>query len=217
MPLTNIRNFYVVYGIMYGGRHLTQLLKMCPEFRAHPQSDDYIKTIVDLYINRRPTWESNTPVAHVYDNPLLSHAYQVTTKADILSSNHVNLWHGHFNSYQAALEQHMIEDWGPYYGIIITDPKNSKSLISKRLNDFNTLEGKDRPPYKLPYHVEYANQHFHLDDTNALEIDSDIFFTEDGCNYVANLIRTRYELVLPPEAQIIHNIWIARLKFRYLY
>lgn len=213
--INNVKNLYVVFKPFCGGMHLVHMLTMCPEFRAHPQEDDYINKIIQLYASKNPTNSIGMPTAHVLPHRHIADIYELTNKEEILSSTHVNIFHGHLQSYQTALMNGVLDDLGPFTAVMIGTPKDPDSLAFRRLDKIlrelpETIGNPDK--YEIPFEYTYDEKTLRLDESNTLKLDCDLYCSEGGSNYVRTFFCDNFGVTLPKQADILHAIWIRKIR-----
>lgn len=160
------------------------------------------------------------------------------------ANGYINLMQGHCHSYE-KLAHGYCHDWYPnvFDGIdnvkwiMIEYPSNPTSLCSQRiriekehvdliedelklypkLDDIYTWNLGHLPELNAEKSQEISGIYDMCPGINAISIDSDIYFTVEGSEYLRGILKGYFDLELPSIADRIHAAWVKMIQRRVAY
>ena len=206
-------NLFIVFPGAAGGNHVANILSLLPQFtkRFHT-TGNYQDIMLKTYLEKNII-DSKYKTAHVYSE-------LVTTKRNVLGAPDIKiqrLKNQNDNLIKIFLaHHHLLYNWREEenlfknsFFLTMTYPKLD-SLPRKRMTSFGmdwdwaidnySFEGLNSPP--LGYNINYS---LNVPKSNYLEIDTELFWKEDGCDYLEKSLN----LILPDTAKTMHTIWLS--------
>lgn len=208
------RNLFIVFPGGCGGNHIANILSLLPEFsKRFTTSANYQETMLKMYLEKNLI-NSRYKTAHIYSE--LSTGKNVVGVPDIKiqllknkeqDDNLIKIFLGH---------HHLLYNWGQLeelydnsFFLTMTYPKID-SVPGKRSSSLGmdwdwssnsySFEGLNKPP--LGSNLNYS---LNIPKSNYLEINTELFWKEDGCDYLEKTLN----LALPQSAKTMHKLWLG--------
>jgi len=217
---------YVIYPGACGGNHVCNMISLCDGFEprspykvelGEPRSN--FKTWL---LNKYKNYDYvNKPIpyvnAHLNDNLRgrghVDYIFDHLSKDSVLNTEQTLIIQGHIANFFAAIDKGIIEEIGTdYSGIVMTYPPED-SMPWNRIQAYGYHSPLQN--YKLPLGINRApfskgvEDVFIIDNTNGLEVDTVKFFTPEGSQYLRELLKEKFDVDLPLEADELHRIWFT--------
>jgi hypothetical protein len=212
-------NLFIVFPGGCGGNHISNMLSLLPQFTKRLTTlDNYSEVMLNKYIDKNLI-NSKHKTAHIYSE--LINLQTVSGTADIKLQRLKNSVQDDSLIKIFLAHHHMLYDWGQieeYYDntffLTMTWPtmdslpgKRSLSLYGSEICDWSSdnysFEGLNRPSPG-----SNLNWSLNVPKSNYLEIDTELFWKEDGCDYLEKSLN----LILPDTAKTMHTMWLSWFK-----
>lgn len=204
-------NLFVVFPGAAGGNHLLNIISLSSKFTKRiAYTTDYQTELLNVYRDRSDLIKKtgNYKKAHfTYEDlsvPAIEIQSEYNNKQDPAL---IKLFSAH---------QHMLYEWGHLpnltdnsFFLLMTYP-SANSLPGKRIIEYgdNWEWAKDSYSFsglnKAPQGSN-INWSLNINKQNYIELDTELFWKEDGCDYLASALN----LTLPKIAKDIHLVWLS--------
>lgn len=218
MSLTSVEHFkkakylYVVYPGATGGNHVCNMISICEGFGPRVKKPNYTEWMLKKY--KRVGYEVKPPKfvnAHVDDSiHHVDRLYEYVDKDYLLNANEKIIIQGHLFNFWSAIKKGVLKELGNDYVGIVLDYPSEGSMAHDRIKVYG-YESIHRD-YTLPLVIEYLDYNVTISEDNGFHIDTIKLFTEDGSQYLRELLRDTFELELPLEADEMHRLWFTWMK-----
>lgn len=207
---------YVVYPGACGGNHVCNMISLCDGFGPRVHRPDYKEWLIESYkkydYDKKPHKYVN---AHVSDDiHHIDRLYEYVDKEYALNPNHTLIVQGHLFNFFSASDNGILEELGPDYKGIVMDYPPEGSMPWQRIEAY----GYHSPVREYTFPVQLSKGHpigkskqisLEINENNGFHLDTVIFFTPEGSQYLRELLKLHFDVVLPPEADELHSMWFT--------
>jgi hypothetical protein len=195
------------------------MISLCDGFEPRVQQPNYKEWLFQRYKNYnfegRPIQFVNAhPTDNLRGRGHIDSIYERVTKEYALNPEQTLIVHGHLSNFFSAIDNGILDELGTDYLGIVMDYPPEKSMPWNRIQAY----GYHSPfqNYELPLMIsktQNPNENvLHIDDTNGFHLDTVKFFTPEGSQHLRELLKEKFEVELPPEADELHSIWFTWMK-----
>jgi hypothetical protein len=200
---------YVVYPGATGGNHVCNMISLCEGFGPRVKKPNYKQWLLKKY--KRVDYKLKQPKfvnAHVDDSILhVDRLYEYVDKEYLLNAEEKIVIQGHIFNFWGAINNGILQELGPdYVGIVIDYPLEG-SMAHNRITVYNYHS--DHRGYDFPLKMEFIGNTVSIDEDNGFFLSTDKLFTPEGSQHLREMLWNKFELVLPPEADEMHNLWFT--------
>ena len=217
MSVVSVENFkkakylYVVYPGATGGNHVCNMISLCEGFGPRIKRSNYKEWMLKKYKRISLDYKLKSPRfvnAHVDDG--IHHAdrlYEYVDKEYLSTTTDKVTIQGHVFNFWGAIDKGIIDELGPdYVGIVIDYPLEG-SMAYERISVY----GYHSPhrEYTFPMEIKFIDNSFSITEDNGFMLSTDTLFSPEGSHHLRELLRSKFELELPPEADEMHKHWFT--------
>lgn len=206
-----------------GGNHLANLLSLDNQFQKRIQADDYMKGLLEKYVyatfNHHVGSLENLRT-FVYPNSLEELKSQ--PGIPIVCSHVIE----YYNFIQFDSPYDIFTNWSFRDMVVFTFP-NENSMAYKRFYPYRYGEAIDNgnsadipmSKYKTFYDPDVitaskgfnCHKHRHENLRKVIQFDTEKFMTPNGFEYAQNFFQMNYDVVIPSNGRLLHQIWYSRI------
>jgi hypothetical protein len=199
-----------------GGNHISNLISTVDIFEKHFISENYIDEIVSRYetVYKKYVGNKTDKISSIHGTKVhftkynnLEHLKIPEEKEKILQNSKKNILIGHAHCFYEMIHvTKTFVDRKECCWLIMTSP-DEYSLAGKRAlqGEFGILPKKN---YTLPTSV---GRGFKLTETDGFVVDTDLFVTMSGWEYLNEMLISNLGIQLDPKTKRMHDLWVANI------
>ena len=220
ITLQQPKNMFLIFPPGCGGNHLANLLSMHPHFAPRYTYAEYYRNMQDKYKTYFDIFDSltKTEVAHYCDLQNLQPKVLKTLTSKILSQDKPYIFCSHASEY-ILCEKPLLTPFTDKIFCLFSYPTGVNELVYNRMTTGIWAKGESSISYdKIKINLLYRKEIFakknKIDPNNIFTLDTDIFYTIKGYDYLHDIIKTNLGIELPNICRKMHTQYI---KHAYLY
>ena len=212
MNIDGLKNLFIYHPGGTGGNHLANLISLIPIFE--PRLDQYTGDYQQFF-NKEYDRFTNTGFlpshttmihgmkAHFLERHGLDGIDDSEYVQQLISNKRINILTGHWHCFYTNRKK--MSTIGKWAWIRMSFPKED-SLAFKRITAFKLL----------PQQIDLYDESYEILDTymgfkNSAYLDTDMFFQDDGSEYLREFLKHNFEIELPIVADEMHKKWMYGL------
>jgi hypothetical protein len=211
MNVSELKNLFILHPGGTGGNHLANLISLIPEFESRLEHFDgeyqqsflkaYERFVDPLFLPILPT-QIHSMKAHFLDKHGLNGLDDESYRQKLLLNKRINILTGHWHCFN----DEDLSEFTDHAWITMSFPKED-SMAYKRIKIYNFL-----PQLIESYAQPYDFKRPPMSKENTFEFDTDIFFEDNGAEYLHQFLRQHFSIELPDVADEMHRKWMYGLK-----
>lgn len=213
------KNLFLVFPPGTGGNHVANMLSMHPEFEPRYTHENYYEDMVYTYkkiFGGNPK-NSTSCIAHFSDLENLQEQQLMEFESKIVNSKKNYIFCSHAVEY---IMKNIEDKLTPYQNRIcclFSNPTGSNSFVNHRMHVGAWYGGEPDDQIhidinvKLLYNKETFIQRAKIDPNLIFTLDTDLFYSIDGYDYLHDTIKTNLGIELP---EICREMHIQYIKFQ---
>ena len=217
------KNVFLIFPPGCGGNHLANMLSLHPDFEPRYQSKTYTEEIIDSYKNQltRPRPKHHyigDSAVHFSDLENLQPEYFAKFKDTIITTKRKYLFCSH--AYEYFFADRVIPDFRKLQDrifMLFTRPTKQNMIAYLRWSTgpwakgepkMNAFNLREIPNSNKVYNVESFSYMTKVSQDNILMVNTDLFYTVDGTEYINELIKENFGLTLPETCKELHSVYM---------
>lgn len=216
------KNVFLIFPPGCGGNHLANMLSFHPDFEPRYKTDgDYVSEIIESYKKQllpkrvKQFWKGDSAV-HFSELENLQPDYFERYKDNIVNSDKKYLFCSHvYEYYNARKTIPLISKLKNKIFLLFTCPSRRNmtaflrwsagpwALGEPKINAFNMRDNPDNL-----YSMDKLSSVMNIDKNTILLINTDEFYTENGIDYIDNLLSENCGINLTSHCRELHQIYI---------
>ena len=213
------KNLFIIFPPGCGGNHLANMLSMNPLFSQRFTGMAYKNRMVSKYRARFAKPNGRIEIAHFGYLENLHRAEILKNNQHILSNSTTNIWCSHYDEYFRNAE--LLDMYSNKIFFIMSYPL-AYTVAHHRMNTGVWINGvtRDRENsysysssgfIKPTLPVDASIPLLHVSNPipdEIFEINTDIFFTHFGYDYLIHILKSSLGIDLPKECDELHSLWL---------
>ena len=215
--MPNYKHLCIMFPGAAGGNHIANMISTIDGFQKFFDSENYIDELVDRYENvyTRYTGNKQDKISSIHGTKVhftkynnLDHLKISEEKEKVLNNSQKNILMGHAHSFYEIIHvAKTFVDRKDCVWLVMTSPDIS-SLAGKR-----ALEGEfgilPKEQYRLPTSIGRGVK---LKETDGFTVDTDLFVTESGWEYLNETLTAKLGLELDIKTKRMHDLWVSNIR-----
>lgn len=212
---SNYKHLCVMFPGAAGGNHISNLISTVDGFEKLFDSDNYIEDMIfkyeyiyNKYIGQRTrnkVFAIHGTKVHFTNYNNLDHLKIAEEKEQLLKNSKKNILMGHAHCFFDAIVTDIFVDPADCRWLLMSVPSET-SLAGKRAiqGEFGILR---KEHYRLPTYIGP----FKLSETDGFNIDTDLFVSESGWEYLNEQLVDNLGIELDSKTKRMHDLWVANI------
>jgi len=210
------KNLFLVFPPGCGGNHVANMLSMTPDFEPRYTYDNYYEDIVYKYqhfFGSGPESDVDC-TAHFCDLQNLQLKQLIKFESKIVNSKKPYILCSHAVEYIIRNNEKEIELLTDRMFCLFSNPTGSNKLVNDRMHNGGWYNAETDDKMYLTYKVKtlYSKEIFAevaiIDPNKIFTLDTDIFYTVDGYDYIDETVKTHLGIELPKVCRKMHTQYI---------
>jgi len=211
IDVSKLKNLFIYHPGGTGGNHLANLISLIPIFESRLENyegdyQQFFNKEYDRFTNPKFLPILPSQIHNMKSHFLIKHGLDglddTEFRKHLLSNKRINILTGHWHCFYSR----NLSDFTNNAWIRMSFPKEG-SLAFKRIKMFNFL----------PQQVEVYIESYEILDKypgfkNSAYLDTDMFFQDNGSEYLREFLKHNFEIELPAIADEMHSKWIYGIK-----
>ena len=195
-----------------GGNHLANLLSMHPHFAPRYTHAEYYRNMQDKYKTFFGNRKEDT-IAHFSDLQNLQPELLTTFTSKILGKDKPYIFCSHSMEYYMADITQLIKPFTDRIFCLFSYPTGMNELVYKRMMTGVWRNGESVPHFEhvksnLMYRKDIFARKCNINPNNIFTLDTDIFYTIRGYDYLHDIIKTNLGIELPIACRGMHSRYL---------
>ena len=205
------KSMFLIFPPGCGGNHLANLLSMHPHFAPRYTHAEYYRNMQDKYKTFFGSRKEDT-IAHFSDLQNLQSEVLKNLTSKILAQDKPYVFCSHGVEYSIADTTQLIKPFTDRIFCLFSYPTGMNELVHKRMMTGTWRNGEPPPNFEHVTNLLYRKDIFakknKIDPNNIFTLDTDIFYTIKGYDYLHDTIKTNLGIELPSACRGMHSRYL---------
>jgi hypothetical protein len=214
------KNLFLLFSPGCGGNHLANMLSLHPAFEPRFESNDYEQAMILKYdsitfkgdiLHEINSAEYRSPIVHFSELQNLQFSTLNKYRQKIIASERKYIFCAHVEEYFNMNHGNLTEFTNRFF-ILFSIPKTNNLLLTRLENNSSWYQNKNMPDYRpiQPESYELKDSiEFGISENTIFQLDSDLFYTVEGFDYLQGLLGKYFGINLPEICRDLHNTYIS--------
>jgi hypothetical protein len=212
ITLQQTKSMFLIFPPGCGGNHLANLLSMHPYFAPRYTHAEYYRNMQDKYKTFFGNRKEDT-IAHFSDLQNLQSKVLKTFTSKILAQDKPYVFCSHSVEYYIADTTQLIKPFTDRAFCLFSYPTGMNELVYKRMMTGAWRHGESVPHFEhvksnLMYRKDIFARKCNINPNNIFTLDTDIFYTIKGYDYLHDTIKTNLGIELPITCRGMHSRYL---------
>jgi hypothetical protein len=209
------KSMFLIFPPGCGGNHLSNLLSMHPHFAPRYTHAEYYINMQDKYKTFFCT-ELKDTIAHFSDLQNLQPKLLTTFTSKILGQDKPYIFCSHTVEYYIADKTQLIKPFTDRIFCLFSYPTGINELVHNRMMTGAWRHGESVPYFEhvkmnLFYRKDIFAKKCNINPNNIFTLDTDIFYTIRGYDYLHDIIKTNLGIELPIACKKLHSRYLKHV------
>ena len=210
------KNLFLVFPPGCGGNHVANMLSMTPDFEPRYTHDNYYESMIynyDEFFGFGPQ-DSCGCTAHFSDLENLQIKHLIEFQKKIINSKNHYVFCSHAVEYIMRNRENSIELFTDKIICLFSKPTGSNKLVNDRMRN-GTWYNAERDEHTFLttmiskfYEIEKFCMYSRVEKDKIFSIDTDLFYSINGYNYLYETMKTNLGVQLPEVCRKMHTQYI---------